>query len=437
MKKALFLLCISSLFSVLSAQEYDISTYKARYNRRPLLEISPFFVYSNAFYNENRFGLKPNSFVNANLSANWSESSNTDKRIRTISSSFGMGWQHRPPTTSSILDKEKQSNLDLSTHLTQFNYITPKWFWGISAQVNASIFRIADVNSLVNGRNLVQIKPGLFAGIGRIEYAEDALLANWMVDDLLATGAIEQATVADRLALAQRITSIIGNRTFDFRRRRIYELAQLRQVFLEQNATIHDDFLLFAVLNDNWAFANRASLPNGEQVRIGLDLGMDYFTQKGRTSFGSRSYAQGRPYIEYTHARVLKNRAAGVWSATMALEHNERIAFDDSPGAIMYQDNFSSLSLSAAYNYIVLPSSRTRISLFNEAVFEYSNAERTALPSVPAKEVMVSSKLVADYFINNNLRAQLEAGFASNYGFDTELLNFNPYFSFRFNYAVF
>ena len=81
-------------------------------------------------------------------------------------------------------------------------------------------------------------------------------------------------------ALARSITFIIGNRVFDLRRRRIYGLEQLQQTLLERGITQEESFQLFAILNDNWAFANRATLTHGNRFSYGLSSSSNGFIER-------------------------------------------------------------------------------------------------------------------------------------------------------------
>lgn len=312
MKNVLSFIFLFALITSLHAQTYDIGQYRARFERRPFLELDPSLNYSGLLTNQ--FNQDRHS-GGAFLEGLWREQSNLDERQQAWTVlgrvSFGREEFEDP-------DRQDQSFKQASINATfnQTNYNDKNRFWGFrgGAFINALD---RDNEILVSDRfTNISIQPGLFFGGGRIEFAEDALLANWMMDDLLEVGAIDSATPEQRLALAQRVTSIIGNRTFDFRRRRIYELQQLQQLFQEENIGVSDDFLLFAVLNDNWAFANRATLPHGKQWTVGVDGGGSY-------SFSSLPVATDnfivsvQPYINFQSARIRHNNASTVLFAEL------------------------------------------------------------------------------------------------------------------------
>lgn len=440
MKNHTLFLVFLLLGTLLGAQSYDISNYKARYERRPLLEIYPSFRYSNTIYSDNGLNLGNNANFDGALAIRWEESSNTDSRIRTIGTTLSGDWEQSP----NFNDRDnplQYSGVRLNAGITQFNYSPSKRFWGFSAAVITDVNRRQVRTPVPENETAFNLNPGIFIGTGRIEFAEDALLANWIMDDLLDMEVIGQTSATERLALAQRITSIIGNRTFDFRRRRIFELDRLRQVFDETGTDVRNEFLLFAILNDNWAFANRAALPNGSRVRVGMDFGLDYLKEDsyfGNTLFeGNRTYVGGTPYVEYVRARILKNKAAGQWSVLLSGGLNSEVAAAEGINTLSYYDKLLELRFRTTYDYIVLPSSRTRILLSNGVEFSHQDYTFGALSDRQDTGIRLVNALAMDYFINYNIRLGVSASLLNSYNFGGEFFSFSPFFSGGLTYAIF
>lgn len=441
MKNHTLFLAFLLLGTLLSAQSYDISQYKARYERRPLLEVYPSFRYSNVIYNDSGldFG-KKNTNLDGSLVTRWEESSNTDTRIRTIGSALSGDWEQRP----NFNDRDNPLRYGaflLEGRIDQFNYSSSKRFWGFSAYALAVTERQQSGEPEPENNTQFELNPGVFIGTGRIEFAEDALLANWIMDDLVDMDVIGQTSATERLALAQCITSIIGNRTFDFRKRRIFELDRLRQVFDETGMDVRNEFLLFAILNDNWAFANRVALPNGSRVRVGMDFGLDYRKEDqynfGTRFTGNRTYAGGTPYVEYVRARILKNKAAGQWSVLLSGGLNSEVASAEGVNTLSYYDKLLEFRFRTTYDYILLPSSRTRIVLSNRLEFNHQDFTFSAFSNRQSTGVRLVNALTMDYFVNYNIRLGLSASLSNRYDFTDELFSFSPFLSGGLTYAIF
>ncbi len=440
MKNHTLFLAFLLLGTLLSAQSYDISQYKARYERRPLLEVNPSFRYSNVIYDNSRPESKKNANFDGTVGALWLESSNTDKRIRTIGAELFGNWEQQPNPNDRD-NPRRYGAFVLAAAINQFNYSASNRFWGFSANVLSATERRKFGTPEPENNTQFELNPGIFIGTGRIEFAEDALLANWIMDDLMDMDVIGQTSATERLALAQRITSIIGNRTFDFRKRRIFELDRLRQVFDETGMDVRNEFLLFAILNDNWAFANRAALPNGSRVRVGMDFGLDYRKEDqylGTTFFeGNRTYAGGTPYVEYVRARILKNKAAGQWSVLLSGGLNSEVASAEGINTLSYYDKLLEFRFRTTYNYIVLPSSRTRILLSNGLEFNHQDFTFSAFFNRQNTGVRLVNALTMDYFVNYNIRLGVSASLSNNYDFTGELFSFSPFLSGGLTYAIF
>jgi hypothetical protein len=417
---------------LVQAQTYDISQYQARYERRPFLEINPSINYSGTFSDFD-------SFVNhgggGNLSIDWREQSSLDNRIRNISIS-GQAQFFRQEFKSSGTTDLSQKGARLFASIEQYNYTTEKKFWGFRGGLLMNAQDQANFSLESDRFTDISLEPGLFFGIGRIEFAEDALLANWMMDDLLEQEVISATTPEQRESLAQRITSIIGNRTFDFRRRRIYELQQLQQLFTEENIAIDNEFMLFAVLNDNWAFANRASLPRGKRWQFGVDAGGLYHYES-QPFAGDEFTVSGRPYVNYTSGKIIGNNASSSWTAELSAYYQTDLEENNFP--------FDSVErygggASFSHSLVWLPISRTTLRWTNQIAGQLgTRIPNGAQDGLKENRLNFLSVLTWDYFVTYNWRFVLNVGVAGQIN-DQDFFDFHtvrPYFNFSTRYAIF
>jgi len=450
----LFLCSTFALF----AQEttYDLSNYKARFERRPGMNMTFNSDFAGTYTNQTTgaftgvFDGRTSWFLNRNtdeLISNWSVSGGLQLG-RNLSSSF------RPTlNTSEIVDVYA---FNLSLGLRQDRYTRPNRFWGYqvgffgsdSGTERKSAF--FDFDSRTGNFNA---SASLYLGTGRIEFAEDALLAGWMLDELQATGVTANYTDEDVEALARTITFIIGNRVFDLRRRRIYELEQLQQTLLERGVTQEESFQLFAILNDNWAFANRATLTHGNRFSYGIQTNVQGQSDREirideKERFLDNTYGV---FADYTRSRIVKNNnGSHSFSARVSLDYYQDFAQFDEEDT---QDVSGGWAADASLNYTRtwLPNSRTTFSWSNTlATQRYlrSNYGRDRVGSTTTLFTdAFSSVLLVDYFINYQWTFQLGAGFQAWHRPEQDRLigafggkqtfGFQPLIQFRTNYFFF
>ncbi|WP_367390966.1 hypothetical protein [Lewinella sp. LCG006] len=432
MKALIFtaLLVFSTL--IVQAQSYDISQYQARYERRPFLEINPSLNYSGTFSDMDDF---VNHSGGGDLSIDWREQSSLDNRIRNISVSGQAQFFRREFRDNNRTDIS-QKGASIFASIEQYNYTTPKKFWGFRGGLSINAQDQDDFQLNSDRFTNISLNPGLFFGTGRIEFAEDALLANWMMNDLLEQQVINATTPEQRELLAQRITSIIGNRTFDFRRRRIYELQQLQQLFKEENIAIEDEFMLFAVLNDNWAFANRASLPRGQRWQFGIDGRGAYFYQS-QPFAGDDFTLTGRPYANYTSGKIIGNNASSSWTAELSAYYQTDLEENNFP--FNSGERYGGVA-SLSHRLVWLPISRTTLSWTNQVAGQLgTNVLNANQDGFKDNQLTFISTLSWDYFVTYNWRFVLNVGLAGQF-IDQGFFDFHtvrPSFNFSTRYAIF
>lgn len=219
---------------------FELSSYKARFERRPAMSLNGQASFRGYYGNYREAENSGSGFARLT----WQELRNTDKLISSwfLSGSLQGGFGR---STSLSAETYDAGYLNTTIQRERTHYYRENRFWGWGGALNAN----GNLISLNNSRSLgLGLSPTVFRGLGRIEYAEDALLANWMLENLRETGVIGNFTPDDITALARTITDIIGNRTFDLRRRRIYELDQLQSTVRKRGLADRESFPLFAIL---------------------------------------------------------------------------------------------------------------------------------------------------------------------------------------------
>jgi hypothetical protein len=432
MKSLMFTFFFVSGALLLQAQSYDISQYQARYERRPFLEINPSLNYSGTFSDWDDF---VNHGGGGSLSIDWREQSSLDNRIRNISISGQAQFFRQEFKDHDRVDISRKG-ASLYASIEQYNYTTEKKFWGFRGGLFMNAQDRDDFALESDRFTDISLNPGLFFGTGRIEFAEDALLANWMMDDLLEQQVIGATTPEQRELLAQRITSIIGNRTFDFRRRRIYELQQLQQLFTEENIAIDNEFMLFAVLNDNWAFANRASLPRGKRWQFGVDAEGAYHYES-KPFAGDEFTVSGRPYVNYTSGKIIGDNASSIWTAELSAYYQTDLEENNFPfDSVERYGGGASLS----HRLVWLPISRTTLSWTNQVVGQLgTNIPNGVQDGFKENRLSFISNLSWDYFVTYNWSFVLNVGLAGQFN-DQDFFDFHtvrPSVNFSTRYAIF
>ena len=409
MKHLLLFIFLLFIGMTLQAQlsVYDISNYKARYDRRPSFYIEPRFSYLGRISNTNtalnRLALT--------FPSQWRLGRNTDEKIvswrfsSNLSAQFGL----RPSTFSSDRFNAYSSEFSIARDVS--HYYQPDKFWGWSG----GIVTDATYHSTDNGTKMLDLgnSLGFFHGHGRIEYAEDALLANWIMEDLKEAGSITQYSPEETEMLARTITDIIGNRTFDLRRRRIYELKQLKQTLFDAGLVDQESFDLFAILNDNWAFANRAFLRHGKRLTYGVSGNTEYLDNEFISNNLRRSFnAEGNVFIRYEKNKIVNNNGSLGWSLGANISHvYTEDDFSNIEGIIKNNRWLSDLNL--GYNYVWLPTSRTEFKIIGTAGWFHVFPDELEKESdfFTTDSIRLSSSFIGDFFISYrwslSARAQL------------------------------
>jgi hypothetical protein len=430
------LACMSGACSLLAQERlYDLSNYKARYELRPGMRLN----FSSDF--GGNYAREQAAFQRGRLfsSTNWFMNRNTDERISFWSFDSWMRFSFGSPGSSPFNPGENQTNLAgrISINSRRDNYREPEKFWGWSTDSQVYHSRSSQDRSSRSSR--LSFQGRLYRGKGRIEFAEDALLANWMLEDLQKAGVISNYEAEDVEALALTITDIIGYRVFDFRRRRIYELEQLQQTLLERGVTQEESFQLFAILNDNWAFANRAVLTHGNRFAYGIETSVAGMTRYQREDdFTDRDLDLGfGGFAEYTRSRIINNNGSASFTTGLQLVHYVGLSKVNSEDTTTDGQGWSG-EVYLTYLRKWLPNSRTEFSWNNTLAVNHilqTNASVNSNSSLTGERL--TSSLLTQYFINFQWSFAAGVGFDLQYERAPDQLRFMPNFSFRTNYFFF
>ncbi len=434
-RNALFL-CFIFWAGIVTAQTdtFELSSYKARYERRPAMFLDGAMAFDGNYADRK-------SAFNSGLAAarlNWQELRNTDELASFWSFSGDMEGTLNL-YSSAISGRYNTAGIDVYSLWNRRHYRQDNRFWGWAGTFRAD----GNLSSLRENdrRFYTYLTPAVFRGRGRIEYAEDALLSSWMLEDLQKAGVIGSYSGSDITTLARTITDIIGNRTFDLRRRRIYELERLQGTLLELGLSEEGNFQLFAILNDNWAFANRNYLPHGNRLTYGVE-GTAYhrwsrFEEAARNTFA----CNGLAFLEYIHGRVINNRSGSSWVLRAQGGYQQIMDKLNKEEWEAPREGLFAM-LSAGYTYRWFPSSRTSLTWTNTASMDWGERDSGATNTLGGlvefdQRADWISNLELDYFINYQWSFQLRARASMLYRMDPGLLSFNPSFSFNTVYYFF
>lgn len=402
-----------------NAAEFDISQYKARYERRPFLEMGNNLSFRGTFDSNQ----DDQTLTQLRNLIRGSIQKNTDAIQSVITFNGAFNYDHFSGPSNRVSDGI--IGLRTSVRKEQLNFSDNNRFWGYSygGRINLR-FGIAQSRDL---QQEVGASGGISFGQGRLEFAEDAILGNFMVNDLRDAGVFSNIGAREAGALALTITDIIGNRTFDFRRRRIYELQRLNKTVESLGLDAVDQFMLFAVLNDNWAFANRLFIRHGSQRRFGFELDNQLeFTR----DFGVHN---GSFFAEYTKAKIINNNGNLEWSVrgSLGIVKNDLVFDQFDFGNGFYP------GASATVTRSLLPNSRSSLVFGAGGQVSLTLAELTEDNSDSSIRTNVNTNFQYRYFINYQWAMEFSAGFQAVHNTLNEDTQFFPNLGIRSQYNFF
>lgn len=246
-----------------------------------------------------------------------------------------------------------------------------------------------------------------FLGMGRLESAEDALLATWIYEDLLEAGVVTQASPEEIEGLARVITNTIGRRVFDSRRLRIFELRQLNDYFIGKG--LDESFELFAVLNDNWAFAQRWNVPTRSIFKYGLKAGSGYESIEIKHPLKPLEYRDYQSYTAGLFTSWNKGKILGTNKASNTLiqldfrfidRGSEFFIVDEIPDFGLKKFINSSINFYQSWSWF--PNSRMLWSISPSCKINYI---------IPTESILIATEA------NNSIQIDASVGFSMRYLF--------------------
>jgi hypothetical protein len=258
-----FLLSFFSLLTILCCAQdssFHLKDYKYRTSGYQALEFS---LGLHGYLTDDKLSAsEKNTHKGFDLYPSWitySRLFSSDKRTHftsvTLSPSFS---SHSQKTTSA---KASTTNFQTSVawQLDDRFYKRKNWFF----QLSNYLYLKDELNKQTslpseNRTRFDGVHDGLSIGIGkgRIEAVNDAQMALYILNDLKEQGllaAVPDGRIIDEFA--QLITAVNNKRVFDFRKRRIFELASIDSFLREKGLISSPGIRHFTVINDNWTFA--------------------------------------------------------------------------------------------------------------------------------------------------------------------------------------
>lgn len=292
MKNITLTLITLFISTYLLAQEYDINSYKFRYQKFKGLILDPSFNSdgNHSFQNTNDKNLTEPRFDNSNswlgsisLNGRYFKNINLEslQQNMSISGDNLTDWRIAKDLESQNGPNNFQIGNRLSNSST-INYSNIERRYGInesfkyrgnSAYIN---FRLATLNGesenswvqRENRQNSQYLRTRLSAsfgkGKGRIDNVGDVIEAHFILEDLKTKKGIEYSN-AQLEQLAQSITFIKNQRYLDFRFALIDQLELLDSSLFATKIDVIRDMTYFTILSDNWLYARDIGRSSGKR----------------------------------------------------------------------------------------------------------------------------------------------------------------------------
>ena len=321
--------------------------------------------------------------------------------------------------------KTKSFQANLSWDRTDRFYKSNNRFLELGNQLTGSTVNNQSSVTLTDykdARNSINNVVTIGIGKGRIEFVQDAQMANFILDDLRRQGlTLTSVTVDTYYQLARLITDINTRRIFDSRRRRIYELTRIDS-FLRNNGIIAGtDIRTFTTINDNWALAFNPTRSAGTVYYLKLKPSIAFVKNSSETKFTTGSNEdnyRGRAlglapvlgFEKYTPVNLHWQHDVGASVSWQRYWDWSEYEFNNIFSQNFYSKQYSDRSQFVFYSYYRLgfyPNNRT---LLNANVAVLGHYEKKNMWSVEP-----SLNLSTSYFLG--YRTRLEAGlyFRANY----------------------
>jgi hypothetical protein len=293
-------------------------------------------------------------------------------------------------------------------------------------------------------------KLPLLAGIGRIEEVQDARLAVYILDDLLASGDIKRAPTKDEIiSLSEFITNLKNQRYFDTRLEKISQITAIDSFLTVKGLKSQSNASYYTLINDNWDYADGPVRSTGGRFSFGVapSVGLDFSSSETfqrdsldngemlYTSYGSESnikdwalaflagYIYERPTSLHWQHTFRANAAYSLYNQ----DHNSK-NFNDSVDYYNSTTRTDSpeLALDVLYRIGYYPNSRTQIALnvysnyyqvWGNAIQDNDEVMKTDLGS---QRMHSSAELNCYYYISPQLQLTIGGGSTYTYTFNNK-----------------
>ena len=227
-------------------------------------------------------------------------------------------------------------------------------------------------------------------GFGRIEPLHDLLLAEFVMDDLLDAGLIEEKFSTEKLfELAKFMSQIRINRSYSW----MTQMTQLSE-WLKRN-DVPDNISSFCLLNNNWQYAFSNDRSYGKRLSAGLIPWIDYAHSSDSSAIGNfRNYGIGLQ-LEYNYAKALSKYYQTDFTLTLT-QSTQKLVNDKFNQISSFQTSYR-----GAYN----PNSRTTLELSMSGDYHFINFKE--------HNVVLGLVFSLSYFINN--KASINGSLGANY----------------------
>jgi hypothetical protein len=282
----------------------------------------------------------------------------------------------------------------------------------------------------------------LGVGIGRIENAEDARLAIYILDELLKNNSINRKPADEEILLmASKITQLKNKRFFDYRLRRIIEIQTLDTFLHQSNLLNKQDVVYFTTLNDNWLYSNCPTRTSGDRFSINIKPFFNYNESKNSNSnygVSANKRLGGKLYGEYLNSKPLnlkwqRNYNLQVGYQKLKNLYNNSNIIDYSTDQI-----YTSAKLEVGF----YPNSRSYLTAFLENTLSKDWVDIT-LGDDKQFNYNLYASISAYYYFSERLNAYLNTNILLYYtkydsnSYIRNSIDYHPEISIAMNYALF
>ena len=256
----------------------------------------------------------------------------------------------------------------------------------------------------------------LAAGVGRIEYVDDARQAIYIFDELAKQGKISSdISDQDIIQFAELISQLHTKRFFDSRIRKIYQLEAIDSFLVSNNYVMDHDIRYFTTLSDFWDYGDSPARSSGTRLSVVLYPGYTFYNYKdeGNLYYNNGVYNVNAFLISGGLELVHEKPVNLYWQNSINMRARVGAAIGKFKDKLNSSDNeikIPDLQLGYFQTLGFYPSTRTRISYTYDIqyvqLFDKSNIDQNIL-GAQCKAVRLGSELSVNYYISQKVRLDL------------------------------